>query len=106
MDGEKKVRNSNNGQHLLKPWFVYISQAFSVAFTVTPTLPHLIRMETETHIWNYYPGLFLSKVKVKVAQSCLTLFDPMDYIVHGIFQVRILKWVAFPFSRASSQTRD
>ena len=34
MDGEKKVRNSNNGQHLLKPWFVYISQAFSVIYTV------------------------------------------------------------------------
>ena len=26
------------------------------------------------------------KVKVKVAQSCLTLCDPMDYIVHGILQ--------------------
>ena len=34
MDGEKKVRNSNNGHHLLKPWFVYISQAFSVIYTV------------------------------------------------------------------------
>ena len=27
---------------------------------------------------------FLEKVKVKVAQSCLTLCDPMDYTVHGI----------------------
>ena len=24
--------------------------------------------------------------------------DPMDYIVHGILQVRILEWVAIPFS--------
>ena len=31
---------------------------------------------------------------------------PMDYIVHGILQVRILEWVAFPFSRGSSQPRD
>ena len=45
-------------------------------------------------------------VKVKVSQSCLTLCDPMDYIVHGILQARILKWVAFPFSRGSSQPRD
>ena len=30
----------------------------------------------------------------------------MDYIVHGILQVRILEWVAFPFSRGSSQPRD
>ena len=36
------------------------------------------------------------KVKVKVAQSCPTLCDPMDYAVHGILQARILEWVAFP----------
>ena len=45
-------------------------------------------------------------VKVKVAQSCLTLCDPMDYTVHGILQARILEWVALPFSRGSSQPRD
>ena len=46
------------------------------------------------------------KVKVKVTQSCLTLCDPMDCIVHGILQVRLLEWVAFPFSRGSSQPRN
>ena len=30
----------------------------------------------------------------------------MDYTVRGILQARILKWVAFPFSRGSSQPRD
>ena len=30
----------------------------------------------------------------------------MDYAVHGILQTRILKWVACPFSRGSSQPRD
>ena len=45
-------------------------------------------------------------MKVKVAQSCPTLGDPMDYIVHGILQNRIREWVAFPFSRGSSQPRD
>ena len=44
--------------------------------------------------------------KVNVAQSCLTLCDPMDYTVHGILQARILEWVASPFSRGSSQPRD
>ena len=29
----------------------------------------------------------------------------MDYTVHGILQARILEWVAFPFSRGSSQPR-
>ena len=45
-------------------------------------------------------------LKVKVAQSCLTLCNPMDYTVHGILQVRILEWVAYLFSRGSSQPRD
>ena len=44
--------------------------------------------------------------EVKVAQSCLTLCDPMDSSVHGILEARILEWVAFPFSRGSSQPRD
>ena len=48
---------------------------------------------------------FLKKKK-KVAQSCPTLCDPMDYTVHGILQARILEWVAIPFSRGSSQPRD
>ena len=33
---------------------------------------------------------------MKVAQSCPTLSDPMDCIVHGILQARILEWVAVP----------
>ena len=44
-------------------------------------------------------------VKVKVAQSCPTLCNPVDYRVHGTLQARILEWVAVPFSRGSSQTR-
>ena len=48
----------------------------------------------------------MTKNEVKVIQSCLTLCDPMDYTVHGILQARILEWVAFPFSRGSSQFRD
>ena len=47
-----------------------------------------------------------SEVKVKVAQSCPTLCDPTEYTVHGILQARTLEWVAFPFSRGSSQPRD
>ena len=48
---------------------------------------------------------FIKKVKMKVTQVCLTLCDPMG-IVHGLLQARILDWVAFPFSRESSQPRD
>ena len=48
----------------------------------------------------------LRKVKVKVTQSCPTLCNPVVYTVHGILQDRIVEWVAFPFSRGFSQTRD
>ena len=43
---------------------------------------------------------------LKKAQLCLTLCDPVDYSVHGILQASILEWVAFPFSRGSSQPRS
>ena len=41
---------------------------------------------------------------IPFAQSCTTLCDPMDCSlpgssVHGIFQVRVLEWVAISFSR-------
>ena len=44
--------------------------------------------------------------EVKVILSCLTLCDPLHYLVHGILQARILRWVSFPFSRGSSQPRN
>ena len=50
-----------------------------------------------------FPG---TSPKVNVTQSRSTLCNPMDCTVHGILQARILEWVAFTFSRASSQPRD
>ena len=61
---------------------------------------------------NYFHSLvqkpYLARLwtKVKVAQSCPTLCDSMDYTVHRILQARTLEWVAFPFSKGSSQPRD
>ena len=43
-------------------------------------------------------AFLLLLLKVKVAQLCLTLYDPMDY--------RVLEMVAFPFSKGSSQPRN
>ena len=47
----------------------------------------------------------------EVAQSCPTLCDPVhcsppSSSVHGIFQARVLEWVAISFSRGSSRPRD
>ena len=63
--------------------------------------PHLLRF---LH-WQE-DSLPLALPEVQVAQSCLTLCDPMDYTVRRILHARILEWVAFPFSRGSSQKRD
>ena len=51
------------------------------------------------------------KLKVLVAQSCLTLCDPTDYSplgssVHGLLQARIQEQVAIPFSRGSFWSKD
>ena len=55
---------------------------------------------------SYKPNLCFLKKKVKIAQSCPILCDPRDYTVHRILQARILEWVAYSFSRGSSQPRD
>ena len=49
---------------------------------------------------------YWSLVKVKVSQSCQFLVTPWTTQSMGILQVRILEWVAIPFSRGSYQPRD
>ena len=56
-------------------------------------------------------SLFQNNLYVLVTQSCPTLWDSMDCSlpgssVHGIFQARILEWVAISSSRGSSWPRD
>ena len=53
---------------------------------------------------NYHTILSKTKVKVLVTQSYPTLCHPMDSSlpgssVHGIFQARMLEWLAIPFTR-------
>ena len=76
--------------------------------------PHRQKPTSLPHPWDS-PGkntgvgchFLLQCMKVKseseVPQSCLTLSDPMDYSppgssIHGIFQGRVLEWVAISFS--------
>ena len=69
-------------------------------------------LEKNTHTHTHKITLHCkSTVKVKVAQSCPSVCDPMDCSlpgssVHGILQARMLEWVAIPFYRESSQPRD
>ena len=46
-----------------------------------------------------------SESEILVAMSD-SLQPHVDCTIHGVLQARILEWVAFPFSRGSSQTRD
>ena len=57
------------------------------------------------------PIPLLWKSENEVAQSCPTLWDPMDgslpgSSIHRIFQARVVEWAAISFSRGSSQSRD
>ena len=62
-------------------------------------------------IWLIYYREEKQETKVLVTQSCLTLCNPIAYSlpdssVHGISQARILEWIAIPFFRGSSRSRD
>ena len=68
---------------------------------------------TTLSIWKYLSNLLggAHSEWSEVAQSCLTLCNPVDcslpgFSIHGIFQARILEWVTISFSRGSSRPRD
>ena len=61
-------------------------------------------------ILNIHPCAY-NAAAAKSLQSCPTLCDPMDCSlpgssIHGIFQARVLRWVAISFSSGSSWPRD
>ena len=85
---------SCNGRQILYHWATRESESCSVMSNSLPphessgvrpsTVPvciHLLFIKTVLITVNTYTVLTM---KVKVTQSCLTLCDPMDYIVHGI----------------------
>ena len=77
-------------------WEMFYSHTLHSCFPLYPDCwlqfkTVLSNVKATSHMWKWSG--------VKVAQSCPTLCDPMDCTVHGILQVRILEWVAFPFSR-------
>ena len=60
-----------------------------------------------------WPSHFSSNIRgkdlqtlVKATQLCLIFCNTIDYTVCGILQARVLEWVAYPFSRRSSQPRN
>ena len=79
--------------------FVFWMLSFKLTFSLS----------SFTFIKRLFISSSLSAIRVvsKVTQLCLTLCNPMDYSlpgssVHGIFQARVLEWVAISFSRGPS----
>ena len=87
---------------------------FTVSVTLSKWMVGLfpsVSMFSKLFSIKFIPCHYMEVKWSKVAQSCPTLCDPMDHSlpgssVHGIFQARILEWVAISFSRGSSQSRD
>ena len=72
--GESEVR-------LTGAWLVSFEFYFSL---LAPPFNFKFNNSVNNYIFIYY-------MKGKVAQSCPALCDPIDYIVHGILQDRILE---------------
>ena len=79
--------------------------------SVFSVLVHMFLREprnySPSHRWSEWQRIWMCSV----AESCLTLYDPMDHSlsdssVHEILQARILEWVVIPFSRGFSWPRD
>ena len=82
-----------------------LSQSFFFFFTKMWPMLHTKGHKRQRSNWEKV------KSESEVAQSCLTLCDPMyhslpGFSIHGIFQATVPEWVAISFSRESSVPRD
>ena len=81
---------------------------------ISQFMPHSPSPHVSTYTVSTSESLFLPWKQMRVwsvAQSCLTLCNPMgcclpDSSVHGIFQAQILEWVAISSSQGSFAPRD
>ena len=95
---------------MCKRTFRPISVQFSSVAQSCPTLCDPMDCSTPGLPVHHQPRSLL-KSESEAVQSCPTLCNPMDcsppgFSVHGIFQARILEWVASSFSKGSSWPRD
>ena len=109
------------GNFLISSFYIYVS-SFPCSTCWRDCLFSIVYSCLICHIIMYYRcmALFLASVLCSTnlclcvhvcAQSCLTLWDPMDCSppgssVHGMFQARILEWFSISHSKGSSRPRD
>ena len=95
------IRVFSNESALRMRWPKYWSFSFSIILSKEYPGTKSVCMARLSQM-----GEWAGRGEMKDAQSCPTLCYPMDCIVHGILQARILEWVPVPSSRGSSQPRD
>ena len=91
----------------LKGWVQFFKNHHSEYMTYPLSCIDKLNFSVSLHMWGSYKFTWYM---CKHAQLCLTLCSTMDCslpaLLHGIFQGRILGWVAFFYSRGPSQPRD
>ena len=111
------VSNSLRPRRLYSPWnspgqntgvgSLFLLQGIFPTQGSNPGLPHCrwVLYQLSYQGSSRIVPIFLAQLKTccLFTKSCPTLCDPVKYTVHGILQARILEWVAFSFSRGSSQ---
>ena len=83
--------------------FIYVSRPLITHLGITGIINSFAVSSNE---WLEVVGMY-----AQITQSCPTLCNPVNpnppgSSVHGIFQARLLEWVAISYSRISSQPRD
>ena len=106
---ETQKRWHCRGIEMLRPWTEFFLVIILFSFLKKVSLYLLTHQQM--WIWTWVMFTIIEMKWSEFSQSCLTFCDPMDCSqpgssVHGIFQARILEWVAISFSRGSSQPRD
>ena len=92
--------------------FLYITGELKVSFWNFQNVRYVENKDYKiiyaVRLFIYYINCIyiMCSIYERESQSYAALCDPIDYTVRGILQARILEWVAFPFSRGSSQPKD
>ena len=107
--GQKATVRTGHGT---TDWFQIGKEVLQGCILSPCLLTYMPSTSWETLGWNKHKlESRLPAAAAKSLQSCLTLCGPMDCSlpgssIHGIFQARVLEWVAISFSRVSSWPRD
>ena len=105
--------------HTIYTWKILSHWALNIVLYIKILSTAWIRKQTQRHERTCKVNMGVRKQRFQskaycrylVAKSCLTPLQPhgcspWGHSVHGVLQARILEWVAIPFFRGSSQSRD